>query len=255
MPVSSTLASAAKGPAQILYGPEASITAAQALYQRAKIDPTGVAFVFGNSAKTYEWLADKTARLACGFIARSLKRGDRILLHLPNRAEFVIASYACFHIGAVAVPLKIRLTTEELRLLLGQLRPALYIGDTDFYDAVDSIGYSVLPPGRRIVVGYKSENNAQPWVNLLNDIESAPPAVAADVDDPAVLLATMDASGGTNCAILTHADFVALRGLPYLCGAVDDFRESYTVSSAESAFSRTERTRAGSDDFAIEGSK
>ena len=127
MHVSSTLVSATKGQVQILYGAEASITAAQVLYQRAKINPTGVAFVLGNSAKTYEWLAEKTARLACGFISRSVKRGDRVLLHLPSRAEFVIASYACFHIGAIAVPLKTRLKTAELSLLLKRLGPALYI--------------------------------------------------------------------------------------------------------------------------------
>ena len=219
MLVSSTLVSAAKGRARILYGAEASITAAQALYQRAKSDPTGIAFVVGNNARTYGWLAEKTARLACGFIARSIKRGDRILLHLPNRVEFVIASYACFHIGAVAVPLKTRLNTAELSLLLKRLRPALYIGDADFHGEVDRIEYSVLPPGRRIVIGYTSENHAQPWVDLLNDVESAPPAVTADVDDPAVLLATMDASGSTSCAILTHAEFVALFGLPYLCSS------------------------------------
>jgi acyl-CoA synthetase (AMP-forming)/AMP-acid ligase II len=219
MHVSSTLVSATKGQVQILYGAEASITAAQVLYQRAKINPTGVAFVLGNSAKTYEWLAEKTARLACGFISRSVKRGDRVLLHLPSRAEFVIASYACFHIGAIAVPLKTRLKTAELSLLLKRLGPALYIGDADFHGEVDRIEYSVLPPGRRFVVGYTGENHAQPWVNLLNDVESAPPAVTADVDDPAVLLATMDASGNASCSILTHAKFVARFGLPYLCGS------------------------------------
>jgi hypothetical protein len=117
------------------------------------------------------------------------------------------------------VPLKTRLKTAELSLFIRRLRPALYIGDADFQSEVDRIEYSVLPPGRRIVVGYTGENHAQPWVNLLNDVESAPPPVTVDVDDPAVLLATMHANGNTSCSILTHAEFVALFGLPYLCGS------------------------------------
>jgi acyl-CoA synthetase (AMP-forming)/AMP-acid ligase II len=64
---------------------------------------------------------------------------------MPNRPEFVVAVYACFHIGAVAVPLNSRLEAVELKPLLDSLRPALYIGDANLYSKVDAVDGSILP--------------------------------------------------------------------------------------------------------------
>jgi acyl-CoA synthetase (AMP-forming)/AMP-acid ligase II len=115
------------------------------LYQRARTSPNGVAFIVGDNKWKYGWLAAQAERLARGLAGRGIWKGDRIALHMPNRPEFVVAVYACFHIGAVAVPLNIRLKTVELKPLLERLRPALYIGDANLYSQVDAIDCSILP--------------------------------------------------------------------------------------------------------------
>ena len=123
---------------------ENSMTPIEALYQRARTSPNGVAFIVGDDKWKYGWLAAQAERVARGLAGRGIRKGNRIALHMPNRPEFVVAVYACFHIGAVAVPLNNRLEAADLKPLLERLRPALYIGDANLYSKIDAIDGSMF---------------------------------------------------------------------------------------------------------------
>ena len=197
---------------------ENSMTPIEALYQRARTSPNSVAFIVGDDRWKYAWLAEQAERLARGLSGRGIRTGDRIALHMPNRPEFVVAVYACFHIGAIAVPLNSRLKTAELKALLQRLQPALYMGDTNLYGRVDEIDGSILPPEKRFVVGdMRADRSAQPWANLLND-GSAPLPATADIHSPAVLCATSGTTGVPRFVMHTQATLAALFGLPFMCG-------------------------------------
>jgi acyl-CoA synthetase (AMP-forming)/AMP-acid ligase II len=158
---------------------ENSMTPIEALYQRARTSPNGVAVIVGDDKWKYGWLAAQAERVARGLAGRGIRKGNRIALHMPNRPEFVVAVYACFHIGAVAVPLNNRLEAADLKPLLERLRPALYIGDANLYSKVDAIDGSILPREKRFVAGDMREHwGVQPWASLLSD-GSAPLAVAS----------------------------------------------------------------------------
>lgn len=194
------------------------MTPIEALYQRARTSPNGVAFIVGDDKWKYGWLAAQAERLARGLAGRGIRKGDRIALQMPNRPEFVVAVYACFHIGVVAVPLNSRLKTVELKPLLDQLQPALYICDANLYSQVDAIDCSILPREKRFVAGdMREDKGVQPWASLLSD-GSAPLPVTADVHSPAVLLATSGTTGVPKFVIHTHATLAALFGLPFMCG-------------------------------------
>jgi long-chain acyl-CoA synthetase len=197
---------------------EHSTTPIEALYQRAKTSPNGVAFIVGEDRWIYGWLAAQVERLARGLAGRGIRKGDRIALHMANRPEFIVAIYACFHIGAVAVPLNNRLEAVELKPLLERLRPVLYIGDANLYSKVDAVDGSILPRENRFVAGNMTEDmGVQPWASLLSE-DSAPLPVETDVHSPAVLLTTSGITGFPNWVIHTHATLGALFGLPFMCG-------------------------------------
>ncbi|MES1990011.1 MAG: AMP-binding protein [Pseudomonadota bacterium] len=63
---------------------------------------------------TYAQFADETARVAAGLKARGVKAGERVLVHLDNCPETLIAWYACAHLGAVAVTTNARSVADEL---------------------------------------------------------------------------------------------------------------------------------------------
>ncbi|MFB9832951.1 (2,3-dihydroxybenzoyl)adenylate synthase [Actinoallomurus acaciae] len=65
--------------------------------------PGHLALVDGDRRWTYAELDAAADRLALGFRSLGVERGDRVVVHLPNRAEFVLAWFGLQRIGAVPV--------------------------------------------------------------------------------------------------------------------------------------------------------
>jgi long-chain acyl-CoA synthetase len=101
----------------------------EALMQRAQSRPENTAFVFEDDAWSYRRLAEESERVAQGLAANGVKAGDRVVLHMMNRPEMLVAYYSCFRIGAIAAPLRTAFTFAELAPMLQRLKPALYIGE------------------------------------------------------------------------------------------------------------------------------
>jgi long-chain acyl-CoA synthetase len=173
-----------------------TMTPITALYRRADTHPFEVAFIDANGIWSYRQLATEADRLARAFLARGVRQGDRVALHMPNLAELVVAYYACFRIGAIAAPLNIRLKTAELRRILNHLRPSLYLGEAHLYSQVARIEPAILARDIRYVVGAAGEDDrAQPWSNLFADTDQRSSLHECDIDAPAVLLTTSGATG------------------------------------------------------------
>src|SRR5512147_1753067 len=56
-------------------------------------------------ACTYWELQREANRLSNALAALGIARGDRVAILLPQRPETVVAYFACFQMGAIAVPL------------------------------------------------------------------------------------------------------------------------------------------------------
>lgn len=63
---------------------------------------------------TYGQFAESVARVATGLARAGVRRGDRVVIHLGNCPEFLMAWFACSHLGAVAVTTNTRSTADEL---------------------------------------------------------------------------------------------------------------------------------------------
>jgi len=107
------------------------MTPIASLYQQAKTRPNAIAPIHGENIWSYQRLADAVERLARGLVGRGIRKGDRIVLHMPNRAELAVSLFAYFHIGAMAVPLNTPLKAAEIKPLLQRSQPALYFGHAD----------------------------------------------------------------------------------------------------------------------------
>ncbi|GAA0334262.1 (2,3-dihydroxybenzoyl)adenylate synthase [Actinoallomurus spadix] len=69
----------------------------------AEARPERVALVDGDHSWTYAELDTAADRLALGFQRLGIERGDRVVVQLPNRAEFVLVWFGLQRIGAVPV--------------------------------------------------------------------------------------------------------------------------------------------------------
>ena len=81
---------------------------------------------------TYAELDAKVRRLAGGFSAAGLGRGDRVMIRAANTLESVLAVFAAAAIGGVAQPASMELTVEEVESLAADSgAAALVLGDAD----------------------------------------------------------------------------------------------------------------------------
>ncbi|WP_435599507.1 (2,3-dihydroxybenzoyl)adenylate synthase [Streptomyces anulatus] len=80
-------------------------TFGEMLRRRAEEHPDRIAVVdpVSGSRWTYADLDRRADRLAAGFLARSITKGDKVVVQLPNIAEFFEVIFALFRIGALPV--------------------------------------------------------------------------------------------------------------------------------------------------------
>jgi long-chain acyl-CoA synthetase len=181
-------------------------TAIRALIHQAQARPKNTALLFHGEAWTYEKIASQSDSLARGMMARGVKPGDRVALHMMNRPELIVAYYACFSIGAIAAPLRTAFTFAELAPLLRRLNPALYIGEIGLYDNVTAVDPAILPQYKRVIVGASQKGDESlPWEELLEGARSDMPLHSAVANKPAVLTTTSGTTGEPKFVVHTPA--------------------------------------------------
>jgi long-chain acyl-CoA synthetase len=168
----------------------------QALMHQSQSRPDATAFIFEDEVWTYRRLVSEVERVARGLVAREVRTGDRVLLHMTNRPEMVVAYYACFKIGAIAAPLRTAFKFAELAPLVQRLKPALYIGESDLYDNIAEVDPEILAIDKRFIVDWAArEDGVQPWERLLNEVTGPTLLGSPNSYAPAVLINTSGTTG------------------------------------------------------------
>src|SRR5215510_6805942 len=132
---------------------------------------------------TYRELWDQTTQVARGLLAHGVRKGDRVGIWSPNRAEWVVIQYATARIGAILVNINPAYKTAELRYALQQSGTSLLILARGFRTAsyVDMLAEvrATCPDLRESLV------LDDDWARLLDDGEQVP------LDDVAALEASL----------------------------------------------------------------
>lgn len=90
-----------------------------------------VAFLADDRAWTFNQVFDGAARVASGYRAAGLHRGDRVLLALPDSIEMVWCLLGAWQAGLVAVPVNVQMSREDLTRDVATAEPALIVVDPD----------------------------------------------------------------------------------------------------------------------------
>jgi long-chain acyl-CoA synthetase len=198
------------------------ITPIKALHQLADTHPRELAIIYGEQSWTYEKLATGCERLAVGLLRRGIRSGDRVVLHMMNRPEMIVAYHACFRIGAIAAPLRTAYKGAELKPLLARLKPSLYIGDIDLYAQIADVALPSLKLDARFTFDRPgNQTELQSCTRLMWDDVDGPILETPDEHSPAVLITTSGTSGipkfvahtaatlAATAAAMQHLDFSA----------------------------------------------
>jgi fatty-acyl-CoA synthase len=154
-----------------------------------------VAIIAGERRLTYPELAERIDRVWTMLAARGVSSGDRVAYLGPNAPEFLETLFACGQLGAILVPLNIRLSAQELAYQLTDAGVVQVIVDAD----LEHLLPAALPRLTVAATGgsYESELRASDTVH---------PEVDVQLGDPALILYTSGTTGHPKGAVLTHGN-------------------------------------------------
>lgn len=109
------------------------------LLYHARLRPDAEALVCADLRLTWAGLADRVLRLAGGLREVGVGPDTIVALMMKNSAAFVELLYAISHLGAVALPLNFRLSTQELDYIAGHAGVSLLLADDDFAATVQGL--------------------------------------------------------------------------------------------------------------------
>jgi long-chain acyl-CoA synthetase len=171
-----------------------TLTPTEALARQAQTRSNDTALIFRGEVWTYRRLADEAEHVARGLAANRVKAGDRVVIHMMNRPEMLVAYYACFRLGAIAAPLRTAFTFAELGPMLQRLAPALYIGESALYSNVAPVDAALLPKQNRILIDGADKHGVRPW-DVLKRADGSAELPTPPSHEPAVLLNTSGTTG------------------------------------------------------------
>ncbi|UCE09955.1 MAG: long-chain fatty acid--CoA ligase [Candidatus Thorarchaeota archaeon] len=143
-------------------------------------------------------------QLARVLMNQGIEKGDRIAVYAKNRFEYFDFFFASGKIGAVLVPLNIRLVPRELEFMIRKTGPSLIVYDSDLSEPFSSLRDSFKDTAR-MVMGDKAISSDKSVEHLLTKVSSNPverPQLA--FDDPCMVIFTGGTTGLPKGAILSH---------------------------------------------------
>jgi len=148
---------------------------------------SGLALVTTDAVCSYSQLDTWSSHAAGHLLRAGLLSGDRVLLHFRNTLQLVIAYYACFRAGVLAVPIGLDWAQHDLGRLLKAIAPAAYLGErTEYVHWLKHIGATALPLAYVSGIGAVTRY-ARDFVDLLSPLPERPTPPAGT---PAVVLHT-----------------------------------------------------------------
>ena len=114
----------------------AQLTPLSFLERSALVYPDKPAVIHGDRVYTYAQFHDRVNRLGSALLAAGVGRGDRVAILAPNIPEMLEAQFGPMRIGAVLVPLNIRLSSREIAYILDHSGAQVLIFDSELADTV-----------------------------------------------------------------------------------------------------------------------
>lgn len=154
--------------------------------------------MLGGATTSFAAIEDRTARFAGWMAARGIGRGDRIVLHMPNGPDWIVAYHAIARLGAVVAPANFLLAPAEVAFILADAEAGAVILPED--RAHGPIGSAAAERGARIIA--VPPGGALPQGGPSDPVEVAP-------DDLFTLCYTSGTTGRPKGAMLSHANIFA----------------------------------------------
>lgn len=169
------------------------------LHRQAQLRPSQTAVVFDDVPTTYSEIWDNASRFARKLQVLGVNAGDRVILQLPNSAEFFRAFYGTLTLGAIAVPVFHGSSAHRLATLINLSGATVVV--------VDGPDLAEL----RLALEPHLEGPLPVIIDLRDELPSDPftDATEPQSDDLAMLQYTSGTTGNPKGVMLTHRNLLA----------------------------------------------
>jgi benzoate-CoA ligase family protein len=178
----------------------------------AALHPKRIAIVGEPQEVSYGELAALANRAGNALLAQGVSRGDRVLIVLPDSAEFIAAFFGAAKIGAVAVPVNPFARSSDYIHYLENSEPRAAIVHSEAL-AEFLPASSVLPQAPIVVAGEGKTDlhgvSCAKWSEWIAAPSDQLAAAATSPGDPAFMLYTSGSGGAPKAAVHRHAGMLA----------------------------------------------
>src|SRR3989441_10135377 len=154
-------------------------------------------------------------RVAAMLASHGIRRGDVISLLMPNSAEYIIAYFACWKLGALAGPVNSLLKEHEIEFVMNNSEAKAVLVASEFRERIENIRTRL--PHLRSIITFDDEAKAcagyarlrRAGLRLDSDEENKGTPEACIPSDDAIIIYTSGTTGKPKGCLLTHGNVIA----------------------------------------------
>jgi len=163
-----------------------------------------------NRSITYKQLNQRANRLANGWREQwDVQKGDRVGILAKNCSEYIEALFAAAKLGAILVPINVRLAGPEMLYILKNCSPKGLILDSDFVEVINGIK-NQIGFNNFLLLDQEVAEDMISYRDFLNKNQDSTPKLKEPItlDDPQVIIYTSGTTGYPKGAIQTHGNIL-----------------------------------------------
>ena len=171
---------------------------------RAAATPHRLALVAPDGSRlTYAELLARADEMALALLALGVRAGDRVGVFLPNGVAFASVVHACMRLGAVLLPLNVRLTPGELAWQVSDAGARVVVCATSTESRLGEARARL--PDLVLVHADEPTHSRTSWNTA--SAAGAPLRDRTDAHEPLAIVYTSGTTGAPKGAVLTYSNF------------------------------------------------
>ena len=172
--------------------------------------PTNLAVAQGSTELSYSQFNQRANSLAAGLQRLGVGKSSNVSLLMYNRPEMLESMFACFKLGAAAVPLNFRLHPSEIAFIVDNSQSKVLLFSSEFAPAVRGIREQIPRAGHLIGIGELDDPEGLVAYESLLAERGSFEDVDVSPDDVAWIFYTSGTTGRPKGAMLTHRNLLAM---------------------------------------------